>query len=185
MICSIVADQMADIFFKDEGKAMFLFGLLPALNDDRKTVPDTELIKISRGFLVLLTVAFVLGLIYCFRDSSQAVRSSTSTLSVMVKVCAIFVLITTTALQIPEGIWHNILAGNFAGFNFATGIHPTTATCFFYAGVLAFADGMFPLKIPAMASSHHRSDLPLVLATTLASLSRWIFCIFASTILMN
>jgi len=183
MICSIAVDQLVSIFLKDEGKGMYLFGLLPALNEDRKTVPDSELIKFSRGFLVLLIAAFVLGFIHCFRDSSQV--RSTSALAVTVKFCALFALILLTAAHVPGGIWHDVLIFNHVGFNFAKGIDPSAVTCFFYAGVLAFADGMFPLKIPAIASSHHRSDLPLVLAVTLASLSRWIFCIFASTILVN
>lgn len=34
IVCSIVADQMLNtLFFKDAGKGMFFFGLLPALNE--------------------------------------------------------------------------------------------------------------------------------------------------------
>ena len=44
---------------------------------------------------------------------------------------------------------------------------------------------MFPLKIAAIASSHHRPDLPLVLATTASFATKWIFCFLASIILMN
>lgn len=57
--------------------------------------------------------------------------------------------------------------------------------CFFYAGVLAFADGMFPLKITAIASSYHRADLPIACVTTASALTRWSFCLLVSTILVN
>ena len=36
IICSIVTDQMAsELIFKDESKGQFVFGLLPALSEER------------------------------------------------------------------------------------------------------------------------------------------------------
>lgn len=55
----------------------------------------------------------------------------------------------------------------------------------FYAGVLAFADGMFPLKVAAIASTHRRTDLPIMWATTAGALTRWVFCGLASTLFLN
>lgn len=51
--------------------------------------------------------------------------------------------------------------------------------------MLAFADGMFSLKIPAVASSHHKTDLPIAGATAAAGLTRWVFGCLASIILSN
>lgn len=51
--------------------------------------------------------------------------------------------------------------------------------------MLAFADGMFPLKISAVASSYHRADLPIAFVTTAGALTRWTFCLLVSTILVN
>ena len=186
MICALVTDQLAtQIIFKDQNSGMILFGLLPALNEDRKPVPDTELIKISRGFVGLMVIALVIGFFYCFRDSQSQVRLPTSATSVSLKFIAILALVVTAAVQLPNPIWHNVLVGNIEGFSFATGTDPSLMACFFWAGVLAFGDGMFPLKVPAIASSHHRSDLPLTLATICAGIFRWLFCAFASTILVN
>lgn len=164
-----------------------MFGLLPALNDERKPVPNTELIKLSRGFVICASIAFVIGaLLYCFRAKDMGqVRTRSSTLHISLKIFAVLSLITMTLLQIPEGIQHKMLTGNFQGISFANGIDERLSAVFFYAGVLAFADGMFPLKVSAIASSHHRSNLPLVLATTCGSLTRWIFCFLASILLMN
>ena len=78
-----------------------------------------------------------------------------------------------------------MLIGNFEGVSFATGVDTSLVSCFFYAGVLAFADGLFALKISAIASSHHRTDLPLTFAAVCGGLTRWIFCLLASTLLMN
>jgi len=66
-----------------------------------------------------------------------------------------------------------------------TGIDNTTPTLFFYAGVLAFAEGMLPIKIIAIANSHNRADLPLAITTFMGSATRWTFCLFASLILLN
>ena len=77
------------------------------------------------------------------------------------------------------------MIGNLDGVIFATGTDTSLVSCFFYAGVLAFADGLFPLKISAIASSHHRQDLPVALAAVCGGVTRWLFCILASTVLMN
>ena len=98
---------------------------------------------------------------------------------------AILALVLTVLIQIPQNIHHNLLIGSFDDINFATGQNPNLASCFFYAGVLAFSEGMLPLKISAIASSHHRPDLPLILATTSSFATKWIFCFLASIVLMN
>ena len=140
----------------------------------------------SRGFVICAILALMISLLFCFRSSNVSqVRARSSTLSISLKIFAVCALLTTTLLQIPEGIQHNLLIGNFEGVTFATGVDTSVVSCFFYAGVLAFADGMFPLKVSAIASSHHRSDLPLVFATACGGLTRWIFCFLASTVLMN
>ena len=65
-----------------------------------------------------------------------------------------------------------MLIGNFEGVSFATGVDTSLVSCFFYAGVLAFADGLFPLKISAIASSHHRTDLPLAFAAACGGVTK-------------
>ena len=60
----------------------------------------------------------------------------------------------------------------------------------FYAGVLAFSDGIFALKMPAIASSQRRSlpgaaDPPLFIVSVVSWLHRWIYCILASMALAN
>jgi len=58
-------------------------------------------------------------------------------------------------------------------------------TCFFYLGVMAFADGLYPIKVPTIASSHGRTSLPIAWATLLSSLTKWLFCLLTSTCLVN
>ena len=71
MLCSLVTDQMATVLiFRDEGLNQFLFGLLPALNEDKKPVANTELIKMSRGFVICASLALFISLLFCFRSSS-------------------------------------------------------------------------------------------------------------------
>lgn len=98
---------------------------------------------------------------------------------------AILALVLSVLIQIPQNIHHSLIIGMFDDVNFPKGQDTTLASFFFYAGVLAFSDGMFPLKISAIASSHHRPDLPLVLATTSSFVTKWLFCFFASIVLMN
>lgn len=87
--------------------------------------------------------------------------------------------------MVPSGMMHNILLGNFEHINLPTGTDKETAITVFYAGVLAFAEGMFPLKVIAIANSHNRSDLPLALGTFLGCLTRWTICLLASLLLLN
>ena len=63
MLCSLVADQvMNEVLFGDSGHGEYLFGYLPALNSYHKPIPDSELIKISRGFIICVVLAFIVGL---------------------------------------------------------------------------------------------------------------------------
>ena len=185
IVCSMIADQLASAYyFKDEDQGKFLFGLLPALNEERQPVPNTELIKMSRGFLFFGVVAFnvgIIALIFNFMPTNREVSMT----NVSIKLVAICALLVTILMTIPSGMVHNILLGNLHHINLPTGMDSSTATTFFYAGVLAFAEGTFPLKIIAIANSHNRSDLPLTLATFLGSLTRWIICILGSVIMLN
>ena len=64
MVCSLVADEVASQFLAgDQGTGQFLFGILPALNSNHRPVPDSELIKMSRGFLICAILAFAIGLV--------------------------------------------------------------------------------------------------------------------------
>ena len=60
MLCSHVADQVvSEILFGDAGEGQYLFGVLPALNSNHLPVPETELIKMSRGFLICIILALL------------------------------------------------------------------------------------------------------------------------------
>lgn len=142
------------------------------------------MIKISRGFVILPVFAFILGLIFLLTEH-RAERQKSSVGYLVIKFLSIMTLLVTVAIMIPGGIWHSILLGSTEGFRYAQGTNPSTSVMVFYAGALAFIDGMFPLKVPAIASHHRRSDMPIELATVLALLTRWVYCVFASTILMN
>jgi len=155
-ICAMVTDQVATAWIlRDNDRDKFLFGLLPALNEDRKPVPHSELIKMSRGFLFLATLAFIMGIIACFFDNTHTHRLASVTVTAL-KIVAILSLLTFTLVNIPQDMQHNIFAGSFDKINFATGVDHSVSTLFFYAGVLAFSDGVFPLKVSAIASSHKR-----------------------------
>ena len=91
----------------------------------------------------------------------------------------------TAVVHIPTGIQRNILKSDFAEISFAKGLDNSVTTCFFYAGVLAFADGMFPVKVSAIASNYHRADLPITLVTTAGAFTRWVFCFLVSTVIVN
>ena len=105
---------------------------------------------------------------------------------ISVKMVAIFALLTAIFLQLPTGIQHNMLLGNFHRIEFAwEGFDPSPAAVFFYAGVLAFSEAMFPLKISAIASRYHRPDLPLAYASISAFLTKWQFCFLASIVFLN
>ena len=60
----------------------------------------------------------------------------------------------------------------------------------FYTGVLAFSDGMLVLKLPAIASSQRKcllgaADPPIFLSSCMSWLVKWLYCILASTALVN
>lgn len=140
----------------------------------------------SRGFLTCMAVAFVFGiattLIY---NNEGQIRQQYSLWAISLKLIGIVALIVSVIIQTPDHVKHNLLLGRFTGIKFAPGVDPSITSCFYYAGVLAFADGTFTLKIPAIASSHHRTNLPVGLATTTGFFTRWIFCCFASTIFLS
>lgn len=138
----------------------------------------------SRGFIFLATLAFVIGIIACFFENQKTHRKVSITFTAL-KVVALLALLTLTLVAIPQGINHNIFEGDFDKINFAMGVDHSASTAFFYIGVLAFVEGVFPLKITAIASSHNRSSLPLGLATVSGMVTRWIFCFLTSVILMN
>jgi len=182
-VCCLVADDFANTFvFKDDGHHKFLFGLLPALNDKRKPVPNTELIKMSRGFVCIMILAFVVGIVACFFESNQFRRASGTLTSF--KIVAILSLLIMTLVSIPRGISHNILDGNFDSMKYgSTGTDLSAANCLFYLGILAFSEGIFTLKVPAIASSHRRTNLPLASALIAGAVTRWLFCVMGSLIL--
>ena len=86
----------------------------------------------------------------------------------------------------PRGISHNILEGDFKAFKaLSEGTDPSATNFVFYAGVVAFAEGLFPLKVPAIASSHRRSELPLTSASIAGFVTRWFFCTVMALIMAN
>ena len=185
IICAMIADQLVTAYYfhdKDAGK--FLFGLLPALNEDRQPVPDTELIKMSRGYLFFLVAAINIGILaLIFRMIPEQREVSHS--SIIIKLFAIFALLTCVVVTIPSGVLHNILVGDMSSINLPKGTDASAATAFFYAGVVAFAEGMLPVKVVAIANSHNRSDLPLAWSTLAGAFVRWLICVLASLILLN
>ena len=65
----MIADDAATSFvFMDKGRDKYLFGLLRAVDEDRQSIPDTELIRVSRGFVFITVLAFCFGFIICVRD---------------------------------------------------------------------------------------------------------------------
>ena len=185
VICCLIADDLASAYvFKDEGSNKFLFGLLPALNEKRRPVANTELIKMSRGFVFVMILAFVIGIVACFFETNQFRKASGPLTSI--KIVAILALLTSVILSIPQGIFHNILDGDFKAFSaMSSGTDASITNCVFYIGVVAFGEGLFPLKVPAIASSHRRSDLPLAAASIAGAATRWLFCILAGLIMSN
>ena len=185
IICAMIADQLVTAYyFRDGDRGKFLFGLLPALDENRQPVPDTELIKMSRGYIFFGVAAInigILALIFRLMPENREV----STPAITLKLVAIFALLTCTVLTIPTGALHNMLIGNYENINLPKGTDFSAATAFFYAGVVAFAEGMFPIKVVAIANSHNRSDLPLTLATAAGTFTRWFICILASLLLLN
>ena len=114
------------------------------------------------------------------------VSGQNSVFIISVKMLAIFALLSAIFLQIPEGIQHNMLLGNFHRIEFAwEGFDTSIAAVFFYAGVLMFSEAMFPLKISAIASRYHKPDLPLVWVSISAFLTKWQFCFLASIVFLN
>ena len=72
MVCSLVADEVvSQVLAGDQGRGQYLFGILPALNSNHKPVPETELIKMSRVFLICAILAFVFGLVAQVISCSQ------------------------------------------------------------------------------------------------------------------
>ena len=95
-------------------------------------------------------------------------------------------------MQLPTATQYNLLVGNFENVQFASmnGLNGSVSTCLFYAGVLAFSDGMLAVKLPAIASSQRKSlpgaaDPPLILAAVMSWLVKWLYCILASTALVS
>ena len=105
-------------FFGDEGKGAILFGILPALNKDHKAVPDTEIIKMSRGFAICMILALCFAVVRSFRDltfgeDQQILRKVPSWTVIIGKLSAILALIVGVLIQLPEGIQHSLLSGSF------------------------------------------------------------------------
>ena len=88
------------LIFRDGGDNQFLFGLLPALNEEKRPVANTELIKLSRGFVICASFALIISLLFCFRSSRDLsqVRPRASTLAISLKIFAILALLTTTLM---------------------------------------------------------------------------------------
>ena len=138
----------------------------------------------SRGFLFFCVVAFNIGIIALIFNFKPAHRD-VSVPYVSIKLVAIILMLVATLMTIPNGMMHNMLIGNLSHINLPVGMDFTAATTFFYAGVLAFAEGMFPIKVIAIANSHNRNDLPLGLATFSGALTRWLICIGLSLVMLN
>ena len=200
MVCSLVADEVvSQVLAGDQGRGQYLFGILPALNSNHKPVPETELIKMSRGFLICAILAFAFGLvaqvISCSQSSSQgqsSVRRAPSAHRLMGKIFGVVALLVGAMMQLPAATQHSLLVGNFESVRFASvdGLNGSISACLFYAGVLVFSDGMLVLKLPAIASSQRKSlpgaaDPPLILASMMSWLVKWLYCILASTALVN
>mmetsp|Transcript_7226 Transcript_7226/g.10107 ORF Transcript_7226/g.10107 Transcript_7226/m.10107 type:complete len:141 (-) Transcript_7226:1503-1925(-) len=114
ILCAMIADQLVTTYyFHDEDRGKFLFGLLPALNEDRQPVPNTELIKMSRGFLFLGVAAINIGIIaLIFKLMPEQREVSITTISI--KIVAILALLVCIIMTIPAGILHNMIIGNFS-----------------------------------------------------------------------
>ena len=104
----------------DQGRGQYLFGILPALNSKHKPVPETELIKMSRGFLICMILAFGFGLvaqvISCIQQSDQgqsSVRRAPSAHRLMGKVLGVVALLVGAMMQLPAATQHSLLVGNF------------------------------------------------------------------------
>lgn len=163
MVCSLVANEVINEFFaQDAGSGEILFSILPALNNDHEPVANSELIKMSRGFLVVAICAFAFGLVSqvvscrSISNANNQVRQAPSAHTLTAKIFAAVALLAGALLQLPAQTQYDLLIGDFQSVKFATmdGVSGSGfLTCLFYAGVLAFSDGMFALKIPAIASS--------------------------------
>jgi len=96
-------------------------------------------------------------------------------------------------MQLPPQTQQDMFLGNFEKVRFAPlegSSGYSYRTCLFYAGVLAFSDGFFALKIPSIASSQRKgfsgaADPPLLIAVATSFIIRWLYCILASTALTS
>ena len=151
----------------------------------------------SRGFLICAILAFTIGVISQLwtcsgGSSSDQVRRAPSAHKLATKIFGLVALLVCAMLQLPPATQYALLVGKFENVQFASvdGLNGSFKTCMFWAGVLAFADGMLVLKLPAIASSQRKcllgaADPPIFLSSCMSWLVKWIYCILASTALVS
>ena len=119
-------------------------------------------------------------------------RRAPSAHKLAAKIFGLVALLVCAMLQLPTATQYALLVGKFESVQFASvdGLNGSFKTCMFWAGVLAFADGMMVLRLPAIASSQRKcllgaADPPIFLSSCISWLVKWIYCILASTALVN
>ena len=106
MILNGVADETFNYFMREHENNVhqYMFSFLPSMDRNRNPIPNTELIKISRGSLVILGLALVLSIGRCFLTDYTGRRPATI-FSVIVGVIAILALLVSLCIQAPEKFW--------------------------------------------------------------------------------
>ena len=130
------------------------------------SIPDSELIQISRGYAALL----ILSLIYSAIIGPRKLYYGYS-----LKLLAIFFLIIGIALDVPKSVWQSLGSRQMNAFEYPEGKETSFARTLYYSGFIAFSVGNLPISVPSFASEHKTSDLPIYSSTICALLTKLTF----------
>ena len=87
---------------------------MPKLNVDRTPIKGTELIKLSRGYIVIAGLGLLIAFSRCCFFSSRPGRNPATIFSISIGLISIISLITALAIKTPLTFWGNLLKGNFS-----------------------------------------------------------------------
>ena len=162
-----------------------VFGFLPKLDENGNSIEGTELILISRGYLIVGCVALTFAIIRCFTTSSKPGRNPATIFSVTMGVIAVISLLIGITLSTPLEFWSLFFTGRFSEMKTPQGENKEIGAIFFYASILIYSACNMPMAMPEVVNSHKRANLPLAFAMTCSMLVKWLIGMLGGIAIVN
>ena len=138
-IINLAVDGKAGI----DNKNQYFVNLLQASDKQMNSIPNSELIQISRGYAALL----ILSLIYSAIIGPRKLYYGYS-----LKLLAVFFLVTGIALDVPNSVWQSFGSRQMNAFEYPEGKETSFIRTLYYSGFVAFSVGNLPISVPSFAS---------------------------------